>query len=328
MVNRKRNPRFYSIERVFGQLVPEFEKYYTVKLANALFYSESILKVIRNILSLWDASKADLYHVTGDIHYAVFSFPSSRTVLTIHDVVLMHQARGVKKVFFRYLFLKWPVCRAAIITTISEKSKEEIISITGCRPEKITVIPNSCPQEIYFKPSVFNVNKPVILFIGTTVNKNLERAVEALEGIPCLLKIIGTLEESQSALLRLKKINYEEMRGLSNMDMADQYAAADIILFPSLYEGFGMPVIEGQKAGRPVITSNLRPMNEVAGGGACLVDPTDVLSIREGVSKVINDTLFREQIVSRGFENVVQYSPENIAGKYIKLYQQAIENGN
>ncbi len=93
-------------------------------------------------------------------------------------------------------------------------------------------------------------------------------------------------------------------------------------LFPSTYEGFGLPVIEGQKAGRPVITSNISPLQEVAGGGACLVDPLDIQSIRSGILQVINNGEYRLEIVQKGFENVKQYIPEKIAGEYIKVYQQ------
>ena len=104
--------------------------------------------------------------------------------------------------------------------------------------------------------------------------------------------------------------------------MADKYALADIILFPSFYEGFGLPVIEGFKAGRVVVTSNISPMKDIAEGAACLVDPLNVQSIREGLLKVISDKHYRDRLVKDGFEVVKKYEPENIAKQYFQLYQK------
>ena len=95
---------------------------------------------------------------------------------------------------------------------------------------------------------------------------------------------------------------------------------ADIIIFPSLYEGFGLPILEGQKAGRAVLTSFLSPMKEVAGAGACLVDPYDSESIRAGIKKIIDDAGYRADIINRGFENIHQYEVQQIADQYLGLY--------
>src|SRR6185295_15737253 len=119
----------------------------------------------------------------------------------------------------------------------------------------------------------FNCDNPVLLFIGSLPNKNLSRVIEALKGLDCTLNIIGHTDEQQ--LLRMKEynINYILEKNLSNKEMAARYEQADIILFPSLYEGFGLPVIEGFKAGRAVLTSEISPMKELADGAAWLVDP-------------------------------------------------------
>ena len=103
--------------------------------------------------------------------------------------------------------------------------------------------------------------------------------------------------------------------------MAVAYQQSDIILFPSLYEGFGLPIIEGQKAGRPVITSNISPLSDIAGGAAHLVNPLDHLSIRKGVQKVIDDNEYRESLCVAGLKNVKKYSSEKIAEAYLELYK-------
>lgn len=93
-----------------------------------------------------------------------------------------------------------------------------------------------------------------------------------------------------------------------------------MLCFVSLYEGFGMPIIEAQATGRPVVTSNLGAMAEVAGRGAHLVDPEESGSIRQGVVKILEDGAYREQLVEKGLKNVKRFRAETVAGQYMALY--------
>jgi len=104
-------------------------------------------------------------------------------------------------------------------------------------------------------------------------------------------------------------------------EIVREYLNADMLVFVSTYEGFGLPILEGQAAGRPVITSCLSPMKEVAGGGACLVDPYSIVDIREGVLRVIHDSQYRAMLIQAGFDNVRAYSPKNVARQYSSLYE-------
>ena len=103
------------------------------------------------------------------------------------------------------------------------------------------------------------------------------------------------------------------------------YEEADIVTLMSTLEGFGMPIVEAQAVGRVVVTSNVSSMPEVAGDGACLVDPLDVSAIRAGIRKVIDDDGYREDLVRRGFENVKRFDPERIAQQYLDLYRRIAE---
>jgi len=100
------------------------------------------------------------------------------------------------------------------------------------------------------------------------------------------------------------------------------YEDCDILCFASTYEGFGMPIIEAQAVGRPVITSTVASMPEVAGEGAYLVDPYSVTSIKKGIEKVIYDTAYRNELIRTGKENIKRFEVGKIASQYLKIYEE------
>jgi glycosyltransferase involved in cell wall biosynthesis len=186
---------------------------------------------------------------------------------------------------------------------------------------KLVVIPDCLPAGFTRIPKIFNAERPVILQIGTKPNKNLDALIQALEGQNCELHVVGQLSDQQRLLLDHCAVRYRNSVDLSESDLLKAYKQADIVSFVSTYEGFGLPILEGNAVGRPVITSNLAPMSEVAGEAACLVDPHSVTAIRKGIARIVTDPYYRAELVNRGFENVLRYSADEIARQFASLYE-------
>lgn len=320
LIFRSKKLRYHSIENVFGTIQNQLgfdedvEAVYVEKRGFSLLNLLNLRKTIRKY------GRDTIYHVTGDIHYAVFALPRKRTILTIHDCVFINKLKGLKGWILKKLYLDWPVRYVPTVTAISQKTRNEVLSLTGCRPGKIKVINNPVSSYVTSTPKQFNAANPVLLFIGSLPNKNLNRVIEALKGFPCKLHIIGHADEQQRVNMKKYNIQYVLETNVTNEQMADRYAQCDVVVFPSLYEGFGLPVIEGFKAGRAVLTSEISPLKELSDGAAWLVDPYSSDSIRNALERIVNDPDARCRKVNSGFKIVQQYSPETIASQYQQAY--------
>ena len=115
------------------------------------------------------------------------------------------------------------------------------------------------------------------------------------------------------------KIKYVD---INESELIKQYETADIITFVSTYEGFGMPIIEANAIGRCVITSNCTSMPEIANNAACLVDPFSIDSIKEGVLKICNNQIYRQNLIENGIINVKKFDKNKIHNQYLTLYKK------
>jgi glycosyltransferase involved in cell wall biosynthesis len=211
------------------------------------------------------------------------------------------------------------------ITVISEETKRQLLKEVTVPADRVHVIPVSVSERFQPSPRAFDHRNPRILQVGTKANKNVVRLVQALQGIPCTLDIVGPISESLAKLLQETGVQYQSYGRLSDDELVQRYREADVISFVSTYEGFGMPIVEAQCLERVCVTSNCSSMPEVAGDGACLVDPLDVASIRAGFQRVIADEEYRNSLIEAGRVNRLRFDAQKIADDILSVYQLVYE---
>ena len=311
--------RYFSIEGSFEAMRRELPAGIRWEVATAPQQSRGLRGTLRNMLAA-RGRDADVHHVTGDTYYVALALPSAATVLTIHDLGYRTRTSGPRQRAIEWLWYRAPCARARVVTTVSEFTRAELLRHAGVPPEKVVVVP-TCISPLYGRVDrPFHEERPTVLHVGTAANKNLERLAAALSGIPCHLRVIGPLSAAQERLLRSARLSWSSATELADRELVAEYARADVVAFVSTYEGFGMPIVEGNTVGRPVVTSSVASMPEVAGRAACLVDPFDVDAIRAGLLRVMRDRGYRRRLVEAGFENAARFAPAEVARRYSELY--------
>ena len=315
-----------SIERLFDHIRLALPEDVAIKVKYLPSGGTHPLNLLRNI---WFAFRhqGEVNHITGDCHYIALAMNPRRTVLTIHDCGHLRSFNGVKKWLYKTIWFDLPGRFAGYVTTISDFTKSQLIERVGSVYDKAKVIENCVDPAFHnaqAKESKCNDN--LLLQVGTKENKNLILVAESLRGLKVHLRIIGRLSKEQQMALELNQIDYSCVYGISDEELLKEYRYASVVLAVSTYEGFGLPVIEAQAIGCPVVTSNLSPMKDVAGGAAVLVDPFDTDSIRAGVEKVLGSIKLRSALIAKGTVNAARFSQFSIAEHYNELYNEIVGN--
>lgn len=260
-------------------------------------------------------------HITGDIHYCMLALAGCKSVLTVHDTVSVdyNPVSKMKRLYNRLFWFTIPTKIATKVVCISEETKRHLSKYS--KRKDLEVIYNAIDPSFKTILKDQTKNPYKVLQIGTSANKNLERTILALHGINCELTIIGKMTQAQEALLIEQGVKYRNLFNLSDEDILKEYANSDIVSFISLFEGFGMPIIEANKTGRPVITSSIPVLKEIANDSAVFVNPEDIKEMHEGFVKLFNDSDLRNLCVERGLENVKRFEPSTIIRSWERLYE-------
>jgi glycosyltransferase involved in cell wall biosynthesis len=289
----------------------------------------------------------DLFHAP---HYVLPPAIHCRSVVTIHDCIhLMFPQYLPGRLAHAYAKLQlWTAAhRSDHILTVSEASKLDILRRFRIPADKVTVVYNAIDARLAREPADEEVDRviaryqlrdPFALYVGNIKpHKNLERLIEAFHQLrqesafeALKLVIIGDEISKYQGLRRAVHVHklHKHVRffGFVPLEtLAVLYQLASVFVFPSLYEGFGLPPLEAMSFGTPVVTSNVSSLPEVVGDAALLVDPYSSASIADGMRRVLTDENLRAFLRERGMARAREYSWEQSVGRIREVYGEVME---
>ncbi|MFD2934156.1 glycosyltransferase family 4 protein [Spirosoma flavum] len=278
-------------------------------------------------LSIIKENNFDLMHVTGENCYFL-NFIKKPFIITIHDLIPENYLNNEKRIHNRAILIE----RASRIITVSENTKKELINIYGNEIEyKVDIVYHGFTKSKL--KYAHNRWGRYILFVGQRASyKNFYSFIKAL--IPILKE-----DKTLTVFCAGAPLNNEEVSYLSNLNIANRvmaeyvsdsdlyslYKHAQAFVFPSLYEGFGIPILESFGNSCPAVISNTSCFPEIAGDAACYFDPKDEKSISDAVKKVIYDKEYSDYLRKKGHERVALYTWEKSTSKMMDCYRNSIK---
>jgi glycosyltransferase involved in cell wall biosynthesis len=295
------------------------------------------------ILPIWCwLNKVDVVHLPNTL----FVSGLSPTVSTIHDVVeLKTKKYSALRTFFRKLMIQSSIRFSKRIITVSESTAKDLTMLGAKRP--VTIHLGFTNPFISFMPphvdgqvlQKYNLTeKPYVLFIGTLLkHKNVPTLIEAFkvakDKLPSLnLVLVGSPENDIDTVnSTIANHNLQNHVSILNYVTHDEKLIilrnAKVFCLISSYEGFGIPVLEAQAAGVPVIVNNVSSLPEVGGAGVLLVDPSNLkVEVSLGIINLVNDNFLREELIKKGFQNIEQFSWTTAAQKTLQVYLEFMKS--
>jgi glycosyltransferase involved in cell wall biosynthesis len=325
----------------FIPLQDNFHKIYTgVTYSNYLkrdLWEQIYLPILLNRYNI------DVYHGPN---YILPLFSNKKMILTIYDTTISFSNYGWYKPVSRYRvqkLLSLSAKKADKIITGSEHSKKDIISILGIPEEKIKVIYIGVDEEykvikdqskLNLVKAKYGLNKKFILHVGSlNPRKNISRLIEAYNKLPLelskeyqLVLVGGKGWRSNEIFAKIEKLGLNDKVLFTGFveddDLHLLMNAASLLVFPSLYEGFGIPPLEAMACGIPVVASNTSSIPEVVGDAALLFDPYNVEEMSVAIYKALTDEQLRNDLVKRGFERVKYFSWKKTAQETLAVYNE------
>jgi glycosyltransferase involved in cell wall biosynthesis len=287
--------------------------------------------------------KVDVFHAP---HYVLPTLMPARSVVTIHDCIHLmfpqYLPYRLAQAYARAVMYS-ATTRANRILTVSESSKRDILRFCTVSPEKITVIYNAIDERFRIAPTEdamtkvqerYQLEDPFVLYVGNVKpHKNVERLIEAFalvrqqrsDGLK--LMIIGD-EISKHQMLRRAVHSHKLHKHVRFLGFVPEvtlsvlYRLAGVFVFPSLYEGFGLPPLEAMACGAPVITSKVSSLPEVVGDAAVLVDPHNSEEIAAAILNVLTDPALANELRTRGFARAQSFSWPRSVSRTLEIYRE------
>jgi glycosyltransferase involved in cell wall biosynthesis len=272
------------------------------------------------------------------------TLPRTRTVLTVHDLTFIRDPESAFPRLRRYLNRVVPqsVSRATHVLADSAATKSDLIELFGTPAEKVTVlyggvdarfVPVREPERLAAVRAKYGIgDEPFILGIGTLQpRKNYRRLIQAFAHVKyqtsnIKLVIVGgkgwMYDDIFSGVKRLGLEGHVLFPGfVDDDDLPALYSAAEVLAYPSIYEGFGLPLLEAMACGTPVVTSITSSLPELAGDAALLIEPTEVEAIAAAMCRLLQDADLRRRLVVAGFEQIRKFAWEKAAAQLLGIYE-------
>lgn len=270
-------------------------------------------------------------------------------ITTIHDLLFLSTPDYTRWRYKPYnevfkIFGRTVSKRASAIIADSEYSKKDIIKIFGVAEKKINVVPLGISNE--YKPvkgadsierikNIYNIRGRYMFYVGNfKPHKNIKMLIDAFAGInkdfsdiKLVLggkrdKFVPSLEELSEKLEIRDRVIFTDF--IKDEDLPCLYSGAELFIYPSLYEGFGLPVLEAMACGAPVICSNSTSLPEVVGDSGILINPEDVKSIASAMAKLLIDNVLREDLKRKGLERAKEFTVEKYSSKILSLIESIV----
>lgn len=264
-----------------------------------------------------------------------------KVITTVHDLTYIRYPETMDKKNLRRIQsdIAYSLQRSDRILAVSEFSKQELCQLLHVPEEKVSVVYNApaLSEEVAEAEPLFSrhgISKPYILYVGTLEpRKNLMRLMQAFEklkqteGMPHQLVLAGGKGWNSEDILKQAQKNSDILTigYVTNAEKNALYQNASLFVFPSLYEGFGIPPLEAMHFGCPVVCANAASLPEVVGDAAELVDPMEVESIAAGMLRVLTDTAYRTDLVQKGYAQAKKFTWEDSANKLTQICREVLE---
>ena len=288
--------------------------------------------------------RIDLYHGTN---FRLRGKGRKGNIVTIHDLAFKHYPHFLKKKFgqfFSFLKTKRDVQRANRVIAVSEHTAKDVVEFFKIEKEKVRVVYHGVDTD--FRPDVprasileikrkYHIGAPqYLLWVGTLEpRKNLRNLIHMYEQLESLhgeynLILAGGLGWQYEDILRMAQALGPKVQitgYLPREDLVPLYAGAALFVYPSLYEGFGMPLLEAMASGVPIVAAKTSSIPEVVGNAGILVDPLNVSEMGEAVRRVLTEPSLRASLTERGIQRARGFTWERAAQETLKIYQEVFD---
>lgn len=319
----------------FSKYLKDGHETYFYSLIKSLKKIPCLYQSLRHVKHLLAYSSLKTYDIYFEPNFIPLDIKAKSTVTTVHDFSFHLYPEWLpndRREYFSANFFK-RLDKSDLIITVSDYIRNEALEILNIGNDRIVTIPSGYNKKIFYRKTTDgSAKKNYILYVGTLEpRKNLLNLLKAYLQLPAYIRrdyklllagFEGWKNREIMELLQKSKGSVRYLGYVSDEMLADLYRNAACFVFPSRYEGFGMPPLEAMACGCPVITSNISSLPEVCGDAAYLVDPKDVENISAGIEDVLTNSGLNSVLVNKGYKWIKAFSWEKSAREHLRIFEK------